>query len=377
MRVRGWWCASLAALPAVWAPASVVSASAAPPSGLASIAVQDVSATASGDAWVVGASRNGRPAIVHWDGHTLTQVAIPAGMGELRGVSAISSTDAWAVGGLARPRSADFSTLVMHWNGVKWSVVPSPNSGTGSNELIGVRALSDRDVWAVDQQGQGVAPGAVIFRWNGSRWSQSRLPAAVAAAVVGGPRAQGDGINAIAPTSPTTAFAAVTYLFALPQGHGSFFSGRMLRLRRGRWSQSASFVGAPMFAASAVSDHDAWAAGYFCKGTTCPPFQPALAHWDGRRWRGVPGSGPGDARLDRIAARSSHDVWATGTCTRQCAVLVERWDGRRWTRIPGPGAPIIGLTAISPVSLTEAWAIGTTRRGPALVHWTGRSWTTP
>lgn len=376
MRARGWLWAPLAALLVVWGTVFVLTAFGSSPSVPSGIQVQDVSATASNDAWVVGSSSDGRPAILHWDGHALSQVQIQVGMGELRGVSAISSTDVWAVGGLAQPHGSGFSTLVLHWNGLNWSVVPSPNPGSGGTELIGVRALSDRDVWAVGQQGQGISPHAVILRWNGTQWTQVPVPAAVATALVGGPHGQGNGINAIAPTSLSSAFAAVTYLFALPQGHGAFFSGRALRFSRGRWARSGNFIGAPMFAVAAVSQRDAWTVGYYCKGNRCPPFQPAPAHWNGRRWRPIPSSGPGDARLDHIAARSSHNVWATGTCTGHCSVLVLRWNGQRWSRIPGPSSPITRLISISPVSLTEAWAIGTTTSGTALVHWTGRSWST-
>lgn len=374
MRAPDWLWASLTLLLATGATTLALAASPAALSVAPRIVVEDVSATGRNDAWAVG-SRDGLPAVLHWDGHGLTQVPLQVGVGELRGVSAIASDDVWAVGGLSQPRGSGFSPLVLHWNGAKWSALRSPNPGASGTELIGVRALSDHDVWAVGQQGEGPSPRAVILRWNGVRWSQPRVPSAVASALVGGPHAQGNGTNAVAPTSLGSAFAATTYLFLLPQGHGALFSGRTLRLRRGGWAQSGDFIGAPMFAVAAVSNRDAWTVGYYCRANRCPPFQPASAHWDGRHWRAVPISGPGDARLDHIAARSSHNVWATGTCTGSCSVLVLRWDGRRWARIPGPGSPITSLISISPVSLTEAWAIGTARGGTtALVHWRGGQW---
>src|SRR5438105_3286110 len=48
----------------------------------------------------------------------------------LNGVSATSSTDAWAVGSYTVGTAAN--TLAEHWNGTSWSVVPSPNVGSGS-----------------------------------------------------------------------------------------------------------------------------------------------------------------------------------------------------------------------------------------------------
>lgn len=195
--------------------------------------------------------------------------------------------------------------------------------------------------------------------------------------MVGGRLGLGSGINAIAPFSPTSGFAAVTYLFALPPGHGVFFSGKVLRLRRGRWVPSISYVGAPLFAVATVSARDAWAVGYACFRFSCPPFQTPTFHWNGRRWSLVRSPSPGDARLDRVVARSSRNVWATGSCSGNCSVLVLRWNGRRWSRLPSPSSPITKLTSISPVSVSDAWAIGTTRSGSsALVHWNGRSWST-
>ena len=341
------------------------------------VQVDDVSATAVDDVWVVGANlRDGRPAILHWDGRALTAAQSPVRAGELLGVSAISSTDVWAVGGSVQGNGPGSRTLVVHWNGAKWSVVASPNPGSGATELTGVRALSDHDVWAVGVQNLS-HPHAVVLRWNGSRWSQIRVPPAVSDAVAGGRHQAPSGISALAPTSPNSALAAVTYLFALPPGHGVFFSGKVLRLRRGRWSTSANYVGAPLFAVAAASARDAWAIGYACFRFSCPPFQTATFHWNGRRWSLVRSPSPGDARLDRVVARSSGNVWAAGTCTGSCSVLVLRWNGRRWSRVPSPGSRISRLISISPVSAAEAWAIGATRDGSStLVHWNGRSWST-
>jgi hypothetical protein len=39
-------------------------------------------------------------------------------------------------------------TLIEHWNGTQWSVVPSPNL-MGNNLLRGVAIVSANDVWAV------------------------------------------------------------------------------------------------------------------------------------------------------------------------------------------------------------------------------------
>jgi hypothetical protein len=62
-------------------------------------------------------------------------------------VVAISADDVWAVGwtgGNSGP-----ITLIEHWNGSTWSVVPSPNPSATDNHLWGVTALATNNVWAV------------------------------------------------------------------------------------------------------------------------------------------------------------------------------------------------------------------------------------
>ena len=65
----------------------------------------------------------------------------------LTSVSAISSNDVWTAGyyltsaGMTR-------TLTEHWDGTAWTIVSSPNLGSGNNYLQGVVAFSANDVWA-------------------------------------------------------------------------------------------------------------------------------------------------------------------------------------------------------------------------------------
>ena len=58
-----------------------------------------------------------------------------------------SSCDAWAVG--AANVGGVYQTLIEHWNGRAWSVVPSPNPSATQQGLDSVSVLSARDAWAV------------------------------------------------------------------------------------------------------------------------------------------------------------------------------------------------------------------------------------
>lgn len=85
---------------------------------------------------------------------------------------ASSSGDIWAVG-ITNPTRCGFSgrncgTLTEHWNGVRWTVVASPNPpSVYLNMLRGVSAVSGDDIWAV---GTTDYTSTLIVHWNGTSW---------------------------------------------------------------------------------------------------------------------------------------------------------------------------------------------------------------
>ena len=94
----------------------------------------------------------------------------------LNGVAAISATDVWAVGYYINGTGVN-QTLVEHWNGSAWSVVPSPNVGTTyDNYLKGVAAVSATNVWAVGYYYNGTVYQTLMEHWNGSAWSVVSSP---------------------------------------------------------------------------------------------------------------------------------------------------------------------------------------------------------
>src|SRR5207249_1903346 len=88
------------------------------------------------------------------------------------GVSAISSNDVWAVGYYT---DGPQRTLVEHWDGAQWSVIPSPNASTLNNILRGVAAISANDVWAVGSYMyypyEGISFGTLALHWDGNNWN--------------------------------------------------------------------------------------------------------------------------------------------------------------------------------------------------------------
>src|SRR5262249_59072871 len=78
----------------------------------------------------------------------------------------------WAVGQEQATEYGLFTTLVEHWDGVSWSVVPAANPGSTGNSFYGVLAQHDGAVWAVGQQNVANGPDQpLIEAWDGIEWN--------------------------------------------------------------------------------------------------------------------------------------------------------------------------------------------------------------
>ncbi|MDQ6694891.1 MAG: S-layer homology domain-containing protein [Chloroflexota bacterium] len=139
--------------------------------------LRSVSARASNDVWAVGSYYNGtiyQTLVEHWDGSAWSVIPsqnVSTGVNNLRGVWAVASNDVWAVGYYANPARPG-QTLVEHWDGSAWSVASNPNPGTTANVLVGVSALTNNDVWVVGASFNGSNPGqTLVEHWDGNAWS--------------------------------------------------------------------------------------------------------------------------------------------------------------------------------------------------------------
>ena len=154
-----------------------------------------ISATSASDVWAVGYELTGTTAAneryetysLHWNGSAWAIVPMPAVTGtdnlldyEFNSIDAISPTNVWAVGDSgdnADVGGTPASTLIEHYNGTSWSIVPSPTVGTGPT-LTGVAAESASDVWAVgyDTPSGATTPQTLTMNWNGTAWSTVSSP---------------------------------------------------------------------------------------------------------------------------------------------------------------------------------------------------------
>jgi hypothetical protein len=122
--------------------------------------------------------------VLRWDGSKWSQVAVPSPGGnalgdvsELMAVRCRVASDCWAVGRYFNKNAAALDQA-LHWNGTKWSVVPTPTpAGTlngDDNELFDVVCMAASACWAAGEYGNNANHGVTLnqlLRWNGRKWS--------------------------------------------------------------------------------------------------------------------------------------------------------------------------------------------------------------
>ena len=141
-------------------------------------------AAASDQAWGVGVKVDkayfAHSLIEAWNGKAWHIARSPRMNGQrdvLFSAAASSASDVWAVGE-RQDQSDTFHTLVEHWNGHRWSVVPSPDPGSSGNTLFGVAAAGPDDVWAVGQSSGRHDDVPLAEHWDGRHWTVAHLPTA-------------------------------------------------------------------------------------------------------------------------------------------------------------------------------------------------------
>jgi hypothetical protein len=351
-----------------------------------------VTATSPTDAWAVGGKcatsqcHTIHTLTLHWDGTAWSKVSSPnpsPGLDTIGGVTATSSTDAWAVGNACPASDCTVQhTLILRWNGTAWSHVTSPNPG-GNNVLNAATATSPTNAWAVGSycmSGCGTSAEVektLILHWNGSSWSQVSSPSPGAV----------NFLNGMWATSSNNAWAAGSYCVSVCGGPGTKSQALLLHWNGTAWSKVKIPSPKPftvLNAGTAISPTNAWAVGLSCN-YPCGAERTLILHWNGSTWSQVKSPNPnGSPFLYSVSATSSTDAWAAGYYTKGSAfsTLILHWNGSTWSRVaspnPGPagGNLLSGVIATSP---TNAWAAGSTCTFCAtsqvlILHWNGTAW---
>ena len=107
-----------------------------------------------------------------WDGVSWSAASTgqPSLSEDLLGVSCTSATFCMAVGDTSPGSPSATTTLTERWDGATWTVVPSPDEGSGDNSLSGVSCASPVLCLAVGTAVAGTDQ-SLVEQWNGSAWS--------------------------------------------------------------------------------------------------------------------------------------------------------------------------------------------------------------
>jgi hypothetical protein len=215
--------------------------------------VVDLSPT---NAWAVGEANGSL--LEHWNGSTWSEAAIPDPdftPGTDDSISASSASDIWVVGSTLNAATDEFVPEALHFNGTAWSVVPMPQAGTNTSTIGAVTDISATNAWAVGEDigaTSAVGGSTLIEHWNGSSWS-----------IVPSPTPGADpGLTGIAARGPSDVYAVGSNL---PSINGGTVQGMILRWNGSTWSVDTDPTAgsySPLLAAAAVPGAaNEWAVG--------------------------------------------------------------------------------------------------------------------
>lgn len=339
--------------------------------------LKGVSFSSPDNGWAVGYHLGGRidPAAMHWDGVRWTAATLPAVPveGYLYEVAAVSQQQAWAVGTYST--GSEERTLILSWDGERWTKVPSPHPGKDDNELYGVTGVGADDAWAVGSFGRAKST-TLVLHWDGDSWTR-----------VAAPNPDHDSyLDAVSAVSTDDVWAA---------GNSFLGAGVVLHWDGVSWSrvktsdegpQDSSFSGV-----TTDVQGDAWVVGD--SNEYRPPYERTLTeHWNGSSWEVVASPNPSHRYngLDDVDGAGPDDVWAVGgylisgggQISRGVQMaLTQHWDGNTWTTVPVSQPPERNtLNSVAAVSADDVWAVGEHQpKGVAyrlclIEHWDGDGW---
>ena len=124
-------------------------------------------------------------------------------------LDALSPTNIWAVGDQTNDASY-YTTLIEHWDGVSWSIVPSPNFNGFGGFFFGINGVANNDLWAVGAYTMtGGQDQTAIAHFDGTSWSAVASPTGFssdlyAVAALSSTNAWAVGSNFISSTADST-----------------------------------------------------------------------------------------------------------------------------------------------------------------------------
>jgi len=347
--------------------------------------LMDLTCNSTTDCWAVGNYSTPTPdqtLIEHWDGNAWSIVASPNTSTSLDNVflsvSCVSTSDCTAVG--AAKNATNYQTLIEHWNGTAWSIVSNtPNTSSAQdNILYRVKCTSASDCSAAGYYfASSGFPQSLMEHWNGSAWSIVPSPNASPANYVYG----------LACSSASNCWAAGYFQTAsVDQALMLRWNGVSWSLFDSTNGGAASTQQTNLLnAATCASGNDCWAVGYYDSGGF---EQSLIEHWNGLSWAILTAPNTDLSQnnyLAGAACASSTNCWAVGNYQNGSApnqTLIEHWDGTSWSILPSPNtsaAQINGLFGVACLSASDCFAVGLSVNASnidqtLILRWNGNNW---
>lgn len=245
-------------------------------------------------------------------------------------------------------------TLIETWNGTNWTIVTSPNSGTGIHVLNGVACTSSTSCEAVGYayNGSSIAQ-TLIESWSGSAWTIS------------------SGTNQPSSTNDLTAVSCTSATSCTAVGvsvNGASIAQTLIeRLSGGSWTISSSpnpgTINNELNGVTCTSSTSCVAVGDYFNASNVD--QTLVESWSGGTWSTVasPNQGAGNNSLLGVSCASSTSCMAVGDDINGSGVeqtLVEGWNGSTWSTIASPnqGSTGNGLSGVGCSSSTSCTSVG-------------------
>ncbi len=278
-----------------------------------------------------GSAGHNESLIEQWDGTEWSIVSNPetGPVGNiLYSVSCVSASFCTAVG---EQHPGPYQTFVEEWNGTAWSIVPSPDtSATQDNVLYGVSCTSSTSCTAVGYAVNGTVYQTLAEEWDGTAWS-----------IVPSPdpgTGQYDlfyGVSCTSATACTAVGAAegsTVFQTLVETWDGSSWS--IVPSPDTSTSRQNFLEAASCTSASACS-----AVGLANNGTS---YQTLVEEWDGTAWSIVPSPDTSTSQynaLEAISCVAATSCTAVGVSNNgtNYQTLTEAWDGQRVVSRGQPG----------------------------------------
>ncbi len=281
---------------------------------------------------------------------------------QLSAISCVSKTDCVAVG--SSGPNATWKTLAERWNGVAWTIEPTPDpTGATRSWLNGVSCSSASACMAVGSS----SAGTLAERWDGRAWlltTTAKLPI--------DELSQLKSVSCVAAKACTAVGWSENYSTEYQLTLAERWNGAAWQLQTTRNAATDSYENA--FEAVACRTSTA------CLAVGDLSGESLIERWNGGAWY----------RHKPLLIPSVGELWGVScTAAKTCTVVgnsivglaaAARWNGTTWTieATPRVGAAEVSLLAVSCTSTTFCEAVGwrTTAQSelPLLEYWNGVRW---